>query len=130
MADGRKCCHRSMRGRNNTIQEEEEERLTNPGVAVNQARALRVAELINDYRTLLMHISQQNVQVPADEFNEEGYKVIRDGLAAAQALMSSNYNPCATPAHAGNVEVEKAELRRYADISLLQFSREPSQALT
>ncbi|OJK05165.1 hypothetical protein ASPACDRAFT_110438 [Aspergillus aculeatus ATCC 16872] len=79
---------------------------------LNQARALRVAEIINDYRTLLMHISQQNVQAPADEFNEEGYKVIRDGLAAAQALMSSNYNPCATPAHAGNVEVEKAELRR------------------
>ncbi|PYH40439.1 uncharacterized protein BP01DRAFT_387358 [Aspergillus saccharolyticus JOP 1030-1] len=78
---------------------------------LNQARALRVAEIINDYRTLLMHITQQSVQAPSDDYNEEGYKVIRDGLAAAQALMSSTYNPCATPAH-NNAEIEKAELRR------------------
>ncbi|OJJ76117.1 hypothetical protein ASPBRDRAFT_51779 [Aspergillus brasiliensis CBS 101740] len=78
---------------------------------LNEARALRVAEIINDYRTLLVHISQQNVQIPSAEANEEGYKTIREGLAAAQALMSSNYNPSMTPAQS-NVETEKAELQR------------------
>ncbi|PYI10162.1 hypothetical protein BO78DRAFT_234010 [Aspergillus sclerotiicarbonarius CBS 121057] len=78
---------------------------------LNEARALRVAEIINDYRTLLVHISQQNVQIPSEEANEEGYKAIREGLAAAQALMSSNFNPTMTPAQS-NVETEKAGLQR------------------
>ncbi|KAE8382620.1 hypothetical protein BDV26DRAFT_305660 [Aspergillus bertholletiae] len=78
---------------------------------LNQARALRVAEIINDYRTLLVHISQQDVPVPAEDCREQGYVVIRESLAAAQALMSSNYTPV-VPAGGNDAETEKAELRR------------------
>ena len=79
---------------------------------VNQARAMRVAEIINDYRTLLLHISQQNVNASQEEYWEEGFVVLRESLASAQTLMSANYQPCPVTGQ-GNVETEKAELQRY-----------------
>ncbi|KAJ5326605.1 hypothetical protein MYU51_014559 [Penicillium brevicompactum] len=78
---------------------------------LNQARAMRVAEIINDYRTLLLHISQQNVNASQEEYWEEGFVVLRESLASAQTLMSANYQPCPVTGQ-GNVETEKAELQR------------------
>ncbi|KAJ5155602.1 hypothetical protein N7492_008405 [Penicillium capsulatum] len=78
---------------------------------LNQARAVRMAELINDYRTLLLHIPQQNVQVSAEDYYEEGFAVLRECLAAAQNLMAANYHPCPVTGQ-GNDETEKAELQR------------------
>ncbi|KXG48879.1 uncharacterized protein PGRI_027490 [Penicillium griseofulvum] len=77
---------------------------------LNQARAMRVAEIINDYRTLLVHISQQHVEPSQEEYWEDGFVVLRESLASAQTLMSANYQPC--PVTGGNVETEKAELQR------------------
>ncbi|KAJ5793626.1 hypothetical protein N7457_000225 [Penicillium paradoxum] len=77
----------------------------------NQARAMRVAEIINDYRTLLVHISQQQVEATQDEYYEEGFVVLRESLASAQTLMSANYQPCPVTGQ-GNAETEKAELQR------------------
>ncbi|PLN85862.1 hypothetical protein BDW42DRAFT_133785 [Aspergillus taichungensis] len=79
---------------------------------LNQARALRLAEILNDYRTLLLHISQQNVQVPAEDYWEEGYAIIRDCLGGAQALLNSNYSPAIPPACSSSDETEKLELQR------------------
>ncbi|KAL4786208.1 hypothetical protein BJX76DRAFT_137883 [Aspergillus varians] len=79
---------------------------------LNQARALRVAELMNDYRTLLIHISQLNVSAPPGEQAEEGYRVLRECLAAANALMASSYSPSPPPASTSSEEGEKAQLRR------------------
>jgi hypothetical protein len=78
---------------------------------VNQARAVRVAELINDYRTLLLHISQQQVEAPPQDLYEEGFVVLRECHIAAQSLVSSNYHPCPVSGQA-NAETEKAELQR------------------
>ncbi len=83
-------------------------------VAVNQARAVRVAELMNDYRTLLLHISQQQADASPEEYHEEGFTVLRECHAAAQRLLSANYHPCPVTG-TGNAETEKAELQRYAD---------------
>ncbi|KAF7525317.1 hypothetical protein PCG10_005202 [Penicillium crustosum] len=78
---------------------------------LNQARAMRVAEIINDYRTLLLHISQQNVEASQEEYWEDGFVVLRESIASAQTLMSANYQACPVTGQ-GNVETEKAELRR------------------
>lgn len=67
---------------------------------------------MNDYRTLLIHIPQQDVEAPPEDYWEEGYVVIRECLAAAQNLMSSNYSPGHTPGGMNNEEAEKAELQR------------------
>lgn len=79
---------------------------------VNQARAVRMAELVNDYRTLLLHIPQQNVDVSPEDYYEEGFVLLRECLAAAQNLMTTNYQPCPMTGQ-GNAETEKAELQRY-----------------
>lgn len=92
-------------------------------IIVNQARALRVAEIINDYRTLLVHISQQNVPAPAADYWEDGYKIIRECLAEAQALMSSNYMPSIPAAGGSNEEAEKVQLQRYAWFSTADSDR-------
>ncbi|KAL5333864.1 hypothetical protein BJX70DRAFT_44049 [Aspergillus crustosus] len=79
---------------------------------LNQARALRVAELMNDYRTLLLHISQLNVSALPEDQGEECYRVLKECLAAASALMSSSYSPSPPPANASSEEAEKMQLRR------------------
>lgn len=79
---------------------------------VNQARALRVAEIINDYRTLLLHICEETIPSPIEEYFEEGHVIMREGHTAAQALMGSNYTPAAVPSNASNEEAERAELQR------------------
>ncbi|RJE17685.1 hypothetical protein PHISCL_09980, partial [Aspergillus sclerotialis] len=81
---------------------------------LNQARALRLAELMNDYRTLLLHIPQQDVEAPPEDYWEEGYVVLRESLAAAQNLMSANYAPSPSALLSGtnNEVAEMAELQR------------------
>ncbi|EYE94643.1 uncharacterized protein EURHEDRAFT_81380 [Aspergillus ruber CBS 135680] len=79
---------------------------------LNQARALRVAEIINDYRTLLLHICEETIPSPIEEYFEEGHVIMREGHTAAQALMGSNYTPAAVPSNASNEEAERAELQR------------------
>ena len=79
---------------------------------VNQARALRVAEIINDYRTLLLHIPQQNVEATPEDYWEEGYVVVRECLAAAQELLASNYTPATVSGQANSDEAEKVQLQQ------------------
>ncbi|GAD99015.1 conserved hypothetical protein [Paecilomyces variotii No. 5] len=78
---------------------------------LNDARAVRVAELINDYRTLQLHISQQRMEVPAQEQSEEGFVVMRECINAAQRLLSSQYN-LASIQNGGDPEAQKVQLQR------------------
>ncbi|KAJ5887969.1 hypothetical protein N7495_008010 [Penicillium taxi] len=78
---------------------------------LNQARAVRVAELMNDYRTLLLHISQQSATASADEYNEEGFVLLRECHASAQRLASTNYRNCPLTGQR-NASTEKTELQR------------------
>lgn len=75
---------------------------------------MRLAEIINDFRTLLIHIPQQNVSAPPEDAREEGFTVMRECLSAARNLMASNYMPSGVPSGASNEEAEKMELQRYA----------------
>ena len=76
---------------------------------------MRLAEIINDFRTLLIHIPQQNVNASPEDAWEEGFTVMRECLSAAQNLMASNYMPSGVPSGASNEEAEKMELQRYAN---------------
>ncbi|KAJ5493087.1 hypothetical protein N7539_001833 [Penicillium diatomitis] len=79
---------------------------------LNQARAVRVAELMNDYRTLLIHISQQQASPPSSaESQELGYTVLRECHQATQRLLAANYHPSPVAGN-GDAETEKAELQR------------------
>lgn len=72
-----------------------------------------MAEIINDYRTLLLHIPQQNIDASPEDYWEQGHVLMRECLAAAQALMGSNYTPAIVFGQASNEEAEKVQLQRY-----------------
>lgn len=91
--------------------------------AENEARALRVLEVMNDFRTLQVHITSlvtRNGAQPtkADDHYLDGYMVLRQCSAQAQAILATHYNP-------GNLgiggvgavpetEMQKATLQRYS----------------
>lgn len=63
--------------------------------SLNDARVLRIMELINDYRSLLIHIMEQIRGISLDNAREYGHRVLRQNHAAAQHLIASSYKPAA-----------------------------------
>jgi hypothetical protein len=91
------------------------------GVTVNEARAMRVMELMNDFRTLQIHITSlitRSEANPPDQqsYYLDGYVVLRQCAAESQAVLAGHFNPGSLGLQAGNVpetEVQKATLQRY-----------------
>lgn len=83
-----------------------------------------MAEIINDYRTLLLHIPQQNIDASPEDYWEQGHVLMRECLAAAQALMGSNYTPAMVSGQASNEEAEKVQLQRYVFAYFLKTPRD------
>jgi hypothetical protein len=79
---------------------------------------MRVAELMNDYRTLQLHISEQGADVPSSsERALEGYRVMIDSVDAAERLLSVRFTglPSRNP---GDSETQRAQLRKYVKVYL------------
>lgn len=76
---------------------------------------------MNDYRTLLLHIFEQQISIPQEDYNEEGFVVLRQCHTAAQQLLSSDYQPCPVSGN-GDAETEKAELQRYLHLPSTTFN--------
>src|ERR1700761_4811987 len=91
------------------------------GITVNEARAMRVMELMNDFRTLQIHITSlitRSEASPPDQQSQylDGYVVLRQSAAESQAVLAGHFNPGSLGLQAGNVpetEVQKATLQRY-----------------
>ena len=81
-------------------------------MAVNEARALRVVEIINDFRTLQIHISQLKSDPPSGAEREEGYVVMSQCVGEAQHLLAAQFNPESAQQLSGNGEREKMQLQR------------------
>ncbi|ETN45437.1 uncharacterized protein HMPREF1541_09268 [Cyphellophora europaea CBS 101466] len=86
----------------------------------NEARAMRILEIMNDFRTLQHHISSLIVRPTASPPDQasyylDGYVVLRQCAAESQAILASHYNPGNLGLQAGQLsetEVEKATLQR------------------
>jgi len=78
---------------------------------VNQARAMRVAEIMNDYRNIHAFLAAIRASPTAEEYNEEGYLVLRRCVAEAQALLAQPFQALNTGR--GDEEHDKMHLRRY-----------------
>ncbi|KEF52630.1 uncharacterized protein A1O9_11473 [Exophiala aquamarina CBS 119918] len=82
---------------------------------------MRILEIMNDFRTLQIHISSlitRNEAHPPDQqsYYLDGYVVLRQGAAESQAILATHYNPGNLGLQAGHVaetEVQKATLQRY-----------------
>lgn len=79
---------------------------------VNDARAMRVAELINDYRTLQLHISQQTAGVSSGGSQLDGHRVLAQGVAAARQLLDAGFVSAPVPDSGSSGEVQKTQLRQ------------------
>lgn len=89
-------------------------------VLVNEARALRVVELMNDFRTIQLHIASHVSRAqasPPDQqsYYTDGYVVLRQCSTEAQALLASNFDPgsLGLVGGIGESEVQKATLQRW-----------------
>lgn len=101
------------------------------GEPENEARALRVLEIMNDFRTLQVHITSLVTRAesnPPDQasYYLDGYVVLRQCSAEAQAILATHYNPGNLGVEPGNIpdtEVQKATLQRIIlDSSTRRFS--------
>lgn len=84
----------------------------------NEARALRVLEILNDFRTLQMHITSLVTRADANppdqaSVNLPGYALLRQCNAQAQAILANNPNELDfNPGRVPDTEAQKQTLQR------------------
>jgi hypothetical protein len=71
---------------------------------------MRVAEIMSDFRNLQYYIAQIQSQPTAEEYYLEGYALLRQCSAEAQAVLDRQYQ-ATVPNPGGNAERQKAQLR-------------------
>lgn len=81
---------------------------------MNNIRAMRVTELMGDYRNLQTYMASIRASPSAEEYNEEGYVVLRQCVSQSQALLAQPFQS-ENPGR-GDEEQNKAQLRRYVMI--------------
>ncbi|QIW95246.1 hypothetical protein AMS68_000764 [Peltaster fructicola] len=59
--------------------------------AVNQARAMRVAEIVTDYRNIQTRISQIRASPTAEEYNEVGFALLRQCESEAREILAQPF---------------------------------------
>ncbi|KAH7056020.1 hypothetical protein B0J12DRAFT_440649 [Macrophomina phaseolina] len=59
---------------------------------LNDARAIRIAEIMEDFRNLQHYIAQIRVSPAPEEFYLEGYTLIRQCHSEAQAVLAAPFN--------------------------------------
>ncbi|KAF2726234.1 hypothetical protein K431DRAFT_280261 [Polychaeton citri CBS 116435] len=87
---------------------------------LNQVRAMRVTELMGDYRRILQYIANIRANPSAEEQNEDGFIVLRRCSQDAQALLAQPFH--ASPSARGDAEADKQALKRIIyDASVRRF---------
>ncbi|CAD6582896.1 MAG: hypothetical protein ASARMPREDX12_001116 [Alectoria sarmentosa] len=79
---------------------------------LNEARALRVTEILRDYQNVQHRISQFQADAPQDQHNEIGYSSLRQCHTEARALLNVPYPPEMLHPPSAPHEAEKRQLQR------------------
>ncbi|MCJ1445774.1 MAG: hypothetical protein MMC23_006279 [Stictis urceolatum] len=79
---------------------------------LNDARAMRIAEVMNEFRTIQHRIASLEATPPASEYQELGYSILRECQAQAQAVLSAQFDSGALNAPSNNSDVTKRSLQR------------------
>lgn len=77
----------------------------------NDARAMRIAELMNDYRTLLLHVMEQTSSIPLSDALQKGHLVLNQNREAALNLLRTSYKHSGITNNRGNGDTEPSHLR-------------------
>ncbi|KAF1808027.1 hypothetical protein P152DRAFT_469224 [Eremomyces bilateralis CBS 781.70] len=78
---------------------------------LNEARALRIAEIMTDFRNLQHYIAQIDAQPASEEYWLEGYTLLRGCLEQARDVLESPYSTDAAQAQSESLEKEKQQLQ-------------------
>jgi hypothetical protein len=78
-------------------------------LTVNDARAMRIAEIMTDFRNLQHYLSQLHATPTAEEYYLEGYSLLRQCTAEAQTVLQTPF--AASSTGTGNPEFEKQQLK-------------------
>ncbi|KAL4888041.1 hypothetical protein BDV59DRAFT_149927 [Aspergillus ambiguus] len=81
-------------------------------LSLDTARALRIAELVNDYQTLLVHIVELIGDIPSEKAQCCGYKVLVESHIALQNLTATSYDPEIASRHGPVGNGQTAQLRK------------------
>lgn len=79
-------------------------------LAVNDARAMRVAEIMTDFRNLQHYLSQLRATPTAEEYYLEGYSLLRQCTSEAQTILQTPFS-ASTGATTGDPERERQQLK-------------------
>ncbi|KAF2704645.1 hypothetical protein K504DRAFT_108605 [Pleomassaria siparia CBS 279.74] len=77
---------------------------------LNHARAMRIAEIMTDFRNLQYYLSQLHTTPTAEEYYLEGYSLLRQCTAEGQAILEAPFAASSSGA-GGNPEHEKQQLK-------------------
>ncbi|CAO1602955.1 hypothetical protein XANCAGTX0491_006550 [Xanthoria calcicola] len=78
----------------------------------NEARALRIAEIVTEFQSLQSRIAEYSPNHSPDEYFEEGYEILRQCRAEAQAVLVAPYPTEPSDASSVSDESEKRQLQR------------------
>lgn len=73
---------------------------------------MRVAEIMNDFRNLQHYIAQIKANPLPEEYYEEGYAILRQCAADAQAVLAAQYDSGFLQVPTSNGEQQKVQLQR------------------
>lgn len=79
---------------------------------VNEARAMRVAEVMNDFQMFQQYIMQPQPNPSTEDYYGEGYEILRQCRAAALAVLSAQFEIDPSQVPNGSGEQEKQQLQR------------------
>ncbi|KAF1937671.1 hypothetical protein EJ02DRAFT_48441 [Clathrospora elynae] len=77
---------------------------------LNDARAMRVAEIMTDFRNIQHYLVQLRATPTAEEYYIEGYSLLRQCMAEAQSILQTPFSGSAGAA-TGNPEHERQQLK-------------------
>ncbi|KAJ4991511.1 hypothetical protein SVAN01_02892 [Stagonosporopsis vannaccii] len=77
---------------------------------LNDARAMRIAEIMTDFRNLQHYLSQLRAAPTAEEYYLEGYSLLRSCASEAQTILQTPFS-ASTGGSTGDPEREKQQLK-------------------
>lgn len=77
---------------------------------VNDARAMRIAEIMTDFRNLQHYLSQLRATPTAEEYYLEGYSLLRSCASEAQTILQTPFSASAGST-TGDPERERQQLK-------------------
>jgi hypothetical protein len=76
---------------------------------------MRIAEVMNDFRTIQHKISQYRVNPSQGDYHLAGYGILRQCHAEAQAVLATHFDPGSVQGSGSSDEQTKRQLQRYVE---------------